>query len=269
MGSAYEQFTKRAPAPLVKKVVKAGAYLKDLGEIPSRGIVPKEYVHEGPSEQLRDLLMSPEQARALLKLTEQFPDNSIYRARERVGSKEKGTIHPHDFVVERSGQDTYLYFVDPEQSLQSKIRPCAVYIEAMHLSSTSAPEVALFRCRTPDLSNPQDIKADALLQEARKLIVNRGMPEFMKSESQREVTMRLLVTGQESVAQIQSNLTINQTTISELLKGRVQSPLLEGIIRGHQTRIQQFTRLLEKQQSDVTDSAQPKFEALANEKYKI
>jgi hypothetical protein len=187
----------------------------------------------------------------------------MYKARRIVGSSEKKNIHPHDYIIEKTDGKTFLYFVDPEQSLQSKIRPKAVYLETMCIDDNGGPaEVAIFRCRASDLSDTKSIKADSLLEEARNLIKNEGLPEFLNGEDlptfmkeglEKQILIRLLVKQESGLIQIQKNITVNENTISKTFEGKSQSPIIESIINSHQMRVQQFIDVLKQEPGEIID----------------
>ncbi len=264
-GMFAAMYEKAAEHPKIKeKIVKGFAYLKDIKDMRASSDAPPELRREGDVSAFRDMLVSPEQAEMLKALTEQFEVGQLYRSRNRVGSKKKKNIHPHDFIVDKTAEATNLYFVDPEISLLSKVRPNAVYLEAVRIyNDERLPEVALFRCRSDQLPDRQALKADALLQQARQLIDANGTPDFITEEFKNQVTMRIALRQQEATAQIRQDITVNNKSVNSMLDGNITSPTLDGIISSHQIRMQQFQRLLEANQDPASEQKPNKFRKLS------
>jgi len=87
-------------------------------------------------ERVKAKFISEDQHRQLLSALQLLPpENQLLECLWFVGKQEKGSKHPHVFLVERTGEDFNLFFIDPEHNVSSKnfLRPKISNLIAMRL----------------------------------------------------------------------------------------------------------------------------------------
>lgn len=211
---------KEAP-PLVERAVSSPEQITPLLE--------RLFTHEGEN--------------ILAKLSsemERFPEGT-YRARIIVGTVEKASRHPHDFVLDVGSDAKSLYFVDPEHQTgrqkgkgilprDGDLRPKMTTLLGVRFSSDNAvPDISILRFRAAAILDPHLLKMAPQLEMARRLLQTGAVPEEIRGR-ENEITFRLNIREDNMLAQSRY---ADKQDLSRLLSGEKSVPALEGKARSY------------------------------------
>jgi hypothetical protein len=192
--------------------------------------------------------LMPREERAALEAAARSLEPGEYRARIAVGSVEKGTRHPHDFVLDREDGSTSLYFVDPEHQMgkstnrgfllrNGDLRPKMSNLVAVRLAADSViPDISVLRYRAVALSDPHLLKMGSQLEVAKLMLADTEIPEILR-EKENEITYRLNVRPDSMLIQSRYASTDD---LHRFLQGGVSAKALEGKLHSYRVIMRHF-----------------------------
>jgi len=237
-----------SPEKLIKNVVP-----DILENFPSKGRSRAENSAETPEDKekktkLLERLLPEEHKARLRELTEEL-SSGLHRARILVGDKDKRTLHPHDFVIEKDDSgELRFYFIDPEHNIgvsKKRLRPPIAEILSFKLPTDveDEPEIAFLRYRTPRVFEKdfRALKLKEQLEAGQQLLETGRTPEFIE-DLEEEITYQYTVNAEGSSVEAVRQ---NEQNLATFLSGEETALALEGKVETLQIRLEQFERYLE------------------------
>ncbi len=189
-----------------------------------------------------------------------------YRARVSVGSQEEGTRHPHDFIVDKVGDRTKLYFIDPEHQMgkskkksslplprKGDLRPKISTLIGIKLSQSGGiPELSIIRFRAAAITDPHLLKMGPQFELAKQLLETGDLPELLRGK-ENEITFRVNVRPDTLLAQSRY---ASPSDVSGFLRGEKTATALEGKIYSSTIIMGHFLKHLKEGQFQVVDTSQ-------------
>lgn len=205
-----------------------------LENIETQNIPPKveRVLESDKAEQFAASLITKETREKLDALVSAFPDGT-YRSREAAGTPEDGSRHVHDFVIEKSGPSTRLYFIDPEHATgksvnrgilprRGDLRPQVnVLFSAELLKDDPVPRIALLRYRAAAIGEDKQHlnKPAAQLETARTMLTNGELPEFLQGkENQISFRLDLRSEGDKHNVIVQARAVRNELDVENMVE---------------------------------------------------
>lgn len=233
----------------------AFADIKD--NIPFAKPAPEARIECAPNQKIAEKVFSEHERRILSDMVRELPQGVEHEITIIVGSSERGTAHPHRFVLKNTGTAAEIFFLDPEDYVgvrpaqmkprislayvQDVLRPRIVNLLAARIpfDETALPTVVSLRYRSELLAKQSDDidRLDFQLAVAKDALEHQGLPELLANVPQEIVTRIALEPGRAVVQDRHSK----QEEVRAFVETGSGSPILEARLLASQ---QVFRRLV-------------------------
>lgn len=189
----------------------------------------------------------------LISATESVSDGR-YRARFKAGSIEKGTLHIHDYILDKVGKERIFSFVDAEHMVGTsknpgvlprtgEFRPRIANLLSIRLTEDPAHmEFTSLRFRTNALGeNRQLFKSKHLLKELETMVASHSLPPMLAGH-ENEIIYYLSL--RPEMARVQARYS-NATDLQAYLQGETRSEMLKGRITTQRAVVDKILRYIQ------------------------
>ena len=214
MGLNFEGFRRTAKENIRRTVQNT---IPDLRDAKTEEFAPASAMRElaRPEDSLpfADRLFEPETRAAILAEAASLGDGE-YKASIMAGTKEKATLHPHDYYLKKEGSRVQIYFIDPEHAMgkhkrlptsplirSGDFRPPTVTLSAVEIAEDTVPKLSMLWYRAPAVPHITDLKMKAQYEVAKQMMERDSeLPDLLKGKGN-EITFHFVTRPNMMLAQ--------------------------------------------------------------------